>query len=122
MAQVMRQIDEERFVQTMAIIVRAITEETDGKLNKLEVQLSWLENAMQQFKHCGTWTEGTYRRGNVVTLGAVWFCNADTTAKPGADNGDWSMMLAKPRDGKDGRDAPQPEAPGGPRTVRTMRR
>ena len=108
--------NENQFVQVMARIVRAITDETDGKISALQAQIKRLEAAAGELKYCGAWVEGQeYRRGNFATLGGIWHANKDTTARPGTNN-DWALAMARPRDG---RDAPLPEPPRVARTVRT---
>jgi hypothetical protein len=76
-----------------------------------------MEAAMKEFTYRGQWNEGRlYRKGNFVSLGAVWHANTDTQSRPGMD-GDWAMAIAKPKDGRDGVPPPEPE----PRTVRAAR-
>lgn len=51
----------------------------------------------------GVWREGTYKRGDGVTLGGCFFiAQRDTTAKPvdGTGSDDWRMAARKGRDGK----------------------
>ena len=94
-------------------------------LREVEERLaSKLEEAMKEFIFKGAWTEGKrYRQRNFVSIGgAVYYCNADTDTRPGTSD-DWSLLVPKPRDGKDGKDftPPPPLAPGGPRSVRSQR-
>jgi hypothetical protein len=115
---VKRQIirDDESFAQVMALVVRAIADETDAKLAGLESKLERFEAELAEFCYKGQWVEGTqYRRGNFVSLGAIWHANYDTQSRPGADNTDWTLAVPKGRDGKDG-------APPEQRAVRTAAR
>ena len=96
---------------------------------RLTAKIAALESAMSEFAYKGQWIEGKqYRRGNFVTLGSVWHAAVDTTSKPGSDS-DWTLVIAKPRDGRDaearatngtGAPLPQPPEPG-QRTVRSQR-
>lgn len=51
----------------------------------------------------GIWKEGTYERGDTVTLGGCsWHCERETSHRPGT-NDDWRMAVKKGTDGKDGK-------------------
>ena len=105
--------NENQFVEVMGLVVAAIQQEFDAKLARLE-------SAMQEFRYCGTWIDGrVYKRGNFVTLGAVWHCNDTTLSRPGTNN-DWALAVPKPRDGRDGKDATA-EAPAETPERRTVR-
>jgi hypothetical protein len=107
--------NEDQFVEMLAIIVRAIHDETDAKLAALEERLAELS-----FK--GAWSEGTrYKKRNLVSMGgAVYICHAESTdGRPGVSP-DWALLIAKAKDGRDGRDfVPEPPEQ---RTVRTAER
>jgi collagen type III alpha len=51
----------------------------------------------------GVWKpDAPNEKGDFVTFGgAVWHCNAATTAKPGDGNEDWTLAVKSGRDGKD---------------------
>jgi hypothetical protein len=110
-AQVLR--NDNFFVETMAIIVRAIHEETDAKLAALEVRLA-------EFAFKGTWSEGhRYCKRNLVSMGgAIYYCNVDATDMRPGISPDWALLVPKPKDGRDGRDATEPPEQ---RTVRGER-
>ena len=88
-------------IEVMGRALLIVHQETDAKFAALEAQITGLRNAMSEFCYRGLWVENKqYKRGNFVTLGSVWHAAVDTRSKPGTDS-DWTLVIAKPRDGKD---------------------
>jgi hypothetical protein len=63
------------------------------RIEVLEQRVIELE-ARPALKYLGTWKESkTYSAGTFITdAGAVWYCNASTTSRPG-ENADWSLAV-----------------------------
>jgi integrin beta 3 len=59
----------------------------------------------------GVWKEGSYARGDGVSLGGeYWIARRDTKLRPiYGPNSDWRLAVKKGRDGKDGHDGKQGE-------------
>ena len=77
-------------------VIAHIRKEFDGKIEKQEARVS-------EVKFVGQWTEGQqYCRGNFVSHGGfVHHCNVDgTISKPGTSE-DWTLAVARGRDGRD---------------------
>jgi hypothetical protein len=62
-------------------------------IHALEQRVAELE-ARPALKYLGTWKQDkTYSAGTFITdAGAVWYCNASTTSRPG-ENADWSLAV-----------------------------
>lgn len=90
-------------------------------VKQLQAQIDALRSEMREFAFKGVWVEGQqYRRGNFCSHGAVYYCAADTTARPGTDDKVWVLAVPKARDGRDGKDFTLPPPPE-QRTVRSSR-
>lgn len=101
-------------------LARSIGTAVGEMMRELELRFTAkLEAATKAVAFRGNWTEGaSYRRGEIVSCGgSVHFCNVNgTTTKPGTDAAQWTLVIARPRDG---RDAPAPAPPPVVRTVHT---
>jgi hypothetical protein len=65
-------------------------------------QLKVAQADLAQWKFCGTWTTGFYRKNNfVVADGSLWIALADTHMRPGEDPRCWQLCTKRGRDGKD---------------------
>jgi hypothetical protein len=111
-----KQYADDTLAEAIGMAIGRLMRERDAKIAALEA-------AMREFTFKGQWSEGReYKKGNFVTLGAIWHANCDTNARPGTDQ-TWSLAIPKPKDGRDGRDAAPPEPePEPPRTVQSGRR
>jgi hypothetical protein len=71
----------------------------DKKIEESEARLA----ALKAFTFQGAWEDGRqYNSGNFVSHGgAVFHANADTKSKPGNGSADWTLAVARGRDGRD---------------------
>ena len=84
----------------------------ESQVKPLRKRIEELETRVAEFRYCGVWHDGAYKRGNFVTHdGSVWHCNVDTCTKPGTDAEAWTLAVKR---GKDY--APRLPTQGGPRS------
>jgi hypothetical protein len=74
----------------------------EARLLTTQSRVAELE-AKPTLKYAGTWCEGGFKAGELVThAGSCWHANTDTISKPGT-NADWTMVVRRGADGKDAR-------------------
>ena len=50
--------------------------------------------ARPEVQYCGVWKSQPYMPGSLVTdRGALWYCNAETEARPGGPNSGWTLAV-----------------------------
>jgi len=99
----MNEHDQKSFLSAVGKYVR---DEVKTAVESLRKRIEELENTQRDFRYCGVWAGGPYKRGNFVThQGSLWHCNFGTENKPGKDPVAWTLCVKRGKDGYDGADA-----------------
>jgi hypothetical protein len=96
----MNEQDQKSFLSAVGKYVR---DEVKTAVEPLRKDIEKLESEQREFRYCGVWGGGPYKRGNFVThQGSLWHCNLDTENKPGKDPVAWTLCVKRGKDGFDG--------------------
>jgi hypothetical protein len=98
----MNEQDQKNLLSSIGVYVRR---EIAAATDPLRRRIAELESTQGEFRYCGVWGGGPYKRGNFIThQGSLWHCNLDTENKPGKDPAAWTLCVKRGKDGFDGAD------------------
>lgn len=82
-------------VEIIKAYIAKVTAPLEARIKQLEARI--------EVRYCGTWRAGeTYQPGSLVTdRGSMWFCNGETSTRPGTPSSQWSLAVKSGAFGKD---------------------